>query len=173
MADDHEQFLACHLPCQRSILNALLAGVRDLRCAEELQQEVAVVAWRRFADYRRDRPYLPWALGIVRNVLHRHWRDQGRDRRQLPLEAVEALVAAVEAEEPRLERERMALQDCLRGLSEEQRALVTARYRDAQPLAALAERLGQNLATVNMRLVRLRQGLLRCVERAIAAGIRP
>src|SRR5262245_40933029 len=55
--------------------------------AEDLAQDVFLVLWRRWGDYRQDRPLRPWLGGIAARVAMKHWE---RRRRQVPSTFTEA-----------------------------------------------------------------------------------
>jgi RNA polymerase sigma factor (sigma-70 family) len=64
--------------------------------AEDLAQEVFVVAWRRWGDFDTSFPLRPWLAGIAFNVAHRHRR---RRRPALPGDALESTDEAPLAEQ--------------------------------------------------------------------------
>jgi len=63
-----------------------------------------------------------------------------------------------------------ALERCLGKLSAGDRALVAARYERGLRVTAIAQRLRRNVATVRVRLFRIRQALRRCVEAILSRG---
>ncbi len=164
-ADGREQFLKVHMPAQRAVFSFLLAAVHDYQTAEDLLQEVTLILWKKFGDYRTSEPYLRWAFGIARNVVARHFQSQAAARVRLRI----LEFAAVSAEEhaPQLSSESQALLSCLEKLPPEQRELIKRRYEDGVALKSLADQFGQSLAKVNMTLVRLRRALLDCTKRTV------
>ena len=54
--------------------------------AEDLAQEVFLILWRRWDDYRQDRPLRPWLGAIAAHVAMKHW---ARRRREVPLASIE------------------------------------------------------------------------------------
>lgn len=166
MAKDLQtEFLELHLAHQRALFGYLLAGARDFGRAEDLLQQVTLVLWRKFGEYRKSAPYLPWALGVARNELLHHFR--ARKESTLPLEVLDEVAPAIAEEKDRLSDEARALAECVKKLPEGDRALVRSRYEEGTSLSSLADRLKQSLAAVNMRLVRIRKALLECAERSL------
>ena len=166
MAKDLQtEFLELHLAHQRAVFGYLLAAVRDFNRAEDLLQQVTLVLWRKFGDYRKSAPYLPWALGVARNELLHHFR--ARKESAVPLEVLDEVTGVLAEEQPRLSDEARVLAECVKKLPEPDRLLVRSRYEEGTPLSALAGRLRQSLAAVNMRLVRIRKALLECAERSL------
>ena len=166
--DPQTEFLELHLAHQRALFGYLLAAVRDFQRAEDLLQQVTLILWKKFGDYRRDAPFLPWAMGVARNEILHHFR--ARKESTLPLEMLDEVTGVLVAEEDALSEESRALADCVKGLPDGDRSLLRSRYEEGTPLAALAARIRQTLAAVNMRLVRIRKTLLDCAERSMAEG---
>ncbi|MBN1669479.1 MAG: RNA polymerase subunit sigma, partial [Kiritimatiellae bacterium] len=69
--DPHTRFLELHMANQRDIFNYLLAAVHDFQDAEDLLQDVTLVLWKKFDQYKEEFPFLRWALGIARREVAR------------------------------------------------------------------------------------------------------
>jgi RNA polymerase sigma factor (sigma-70 family) len=54
--------------------------------AEDLAQEVFLILWRRWGEYRQDQPLRPWLGAIAAHVAMKHW---ARRRREVPLASIE------------------------------------------------------------------------------------
>jgi DNA-directed RNA polymerase specialized sigma24 family protein len=80
------------------------------------------------------------------------------------------IAAAREIGEPIAAARRMALDACIRKLSDQQRDLLQQRYMARVPLKDLADVLKTSAAALTMRLQRIRHALLRCIEHAIATA---
>ena len=172
MDDLHTRFLQVHMKNQRHVFSYILAAVRDFHVAEDLLQEATLVLWKKFGQYREDAPYLPWAFGVVRRLVARHFHEKGRREAVLPVEVIESVVRTNQAEEEHLSLERGALRACVERLPKDQRELVKLRYESSRSLRDLAEWLGKSAAAVNMMLVRVRRALLDCTRRAVTAEVR-
>ncbi len=169
MVDDLQtRFLKLHMAQQRSLYAFLLAALRDPGEADEILQQVTLVLWRKFAEFREGSPYLPWAFGIARLELAMHYRRKSRGGRCVPMDILDLVAPELERNEGPLERERGALADCVRSLPEPLRELLRLRYDEGASLRELSSRLGQTLAAINMKIVRLRRALLDCTRRRIA-----
>jgi len=167
MDDPREKFVKTHMPHQGSLFGYLLGAVRDFHQAEDLLQQVTLILWKKFGEYRADEPYLPWAFGVARRELARHFRDSANHEARLSLEIMDAVTGTLEKEEHRLAEERRALLECIKKLPAEDQGLVKLRYETDLSLKELADRFGKSLAAVNMALVRIRRALLDCTERSL------
>jgi len=163
----HDQFLrlfAEHEPALRTFVRALLPSRND---AAEVRQEVAVVLWRKFAEFDAARDFRKWAFGVARYEVRAFLRDKGRDRHVFDDELVNKLADEAVLAAPRHEAQREALEKCLRKLSESQRALVLRAYARGTRLDQLAALRGQTAMSLYKVLHRIRQALLECVRRTI------
>jgi RNA polymerase sigma-70 factor (ECF subfamily) len=168
MEDLQTKFLRVHLAHQRALFAYLLAAVREPARAEDLLQEVTLVLWKRFGEYREELPYAAWAFGVARRELAMHFRERGKEAAPLSLEILDRVAPALEAREEELSAESRALHGCVEKLAPPHRDLLRLRYQEGLPLRTVSERLGQSLAAVNMKIVRLRKALLDCTRRALS-----
>jgi RNA polymerase sigma-70 factor (ECF subfamily) len=173
MEDLHTSFLRLHMAHQRSLFNYLLAAVRDPQRAEDLLQQVTLILWKKFPEYRREASYLAWAFGVARREVLMYFRERDRRERPVPLEILDAVTPVLEAQAEELSAESRALHDCVEKLPDPLRELLRLRYHEGRTLRDLAQRLGQTLAAVNMKIVRARRALLDCTRRALAGGAPP
>ncbi len=133
--------------------------------ASEVMQEVIVALWRGFDSAEEFRP---WAYGVARNQVRMHLRRRVRDRHVFDDELVNRLADMAAAPEARHLTDREALEACLQKLPAAQRDLVLTAYTKGIRMDHLAERRGQTAMALYKLLQRIRQSLLRCVERTLA-----
>lgn len=135
--------------------------------AEDLAQNVFVVAHRRLASFETSRPMRPWLFGIARNVL--------RDHRRLAVHRHESATGDVDEvrSDPRLRafEASQLLYAALSELPEPLRAIVVAHDLEELEMREAAEALDVPLDTAYARLRRGRALLKAAVER-LAGGAR-
>ena len=164
----HDQFLrlfAEHEPALRTFVRALLPSLSD---ASEVMQEVAVVLWRKFAEFDSTRDFRKWSFGVARYEALAFLRDKGRDRHVFDDDLVNKLADDAAASEQRHEAQREALEACLQKLPEPQRELVLSAYAKGTRMDELATQRGQTAMSLYKLLQRIRQALLECIRRTIA-----
>src|SRR6478609_1756910 len=66
----------------------ILGAIPDFHQAEDVLQQVAVVLVREFDQFDTSRPFLPWALGIARNLALKSRREVARRSKYVMNEAV-------------------------------------------------------------------------------------
>lgn len=134
--------------------------------AEDAAQEAFVKAWAALGRFRGGSPFRPWLLRIVANEARNRRRSAGR-RSGLALRVAEDRPSGDAAPSPEtavLAHERRAvLLGALRGLRDEDREVIAARYLLDLSEAETAQTLGIPRGTVKSRLsralARLRVGL--------------
>lgn len=167
-AADNELFLSLitanydHL---RRYIYTLLPNEEDTK---DVLQEVCISISRKFAEYDRSRPFLPWACRFAYLKVLKFYEQQ-RPRRmvRLPTEVLELLATAREEEEPVLAERLTALETCLQKLNDQDRRLIRARYVDREPIEAIADNFSQSRRTLFRNLERVRRLLFECINRSV------
>lgn len=169
--ETHRKFLELHMAHQRALFAFFLAGSRDYSHAEDLLQRVTLILWEKFGEYDPALSYPAWAFGIARRQLALHFREGRRREVSLPADLLEEIGRGMESEADRLSAESRALTQCLDKLPEPSRDLLRKRYVEGSSLSDLSRAMGQTLAALNMKLVRIRKMLLDCTGRALGGEV--
>ncbi len=124
--------------------------------AEDLAQEVFLIAFRRLNQLREGTRFSPWLLKIADNAAFR-WRQ--RRTVQIRFEQILATEWGEHAgNEPELEREaRMMVRQAIRQLSDAHRDVIEHHYFKGHSYEKTASQLGLNLNTVRSRLQKARR----------------
>lgn len=171
----YESFTRLFLQNERVIRAYVRAMVTSDEGVEDILQEVALVAWRKFSELQERESFGRWACVIARYEVLKWRRQQSRDRLVFSERTLE-LLSATELENVELrERERLALEWCLKNSSEAERALVMAVHVPGASVAHLAEKHGRQAKRLYRQAKRLyrqasglRQALMRCVKSRLA-----
>ncbi len=138
--------------------------------AEDLAQEVFLVAWRKREQFDPSRPPGPWLRGIARNLA----RNLARRAHPVSfvgdaaLEWLEEVYHRIESRPADQWADKLeALDACLAELDEADRYCLSLRYQQGCSYEELGTRLGTSLANVKKRLYRLRRRLADCVLRKL------
>lgn len=132
-----------------------LRGLTSFDEAEDIAQETFLVVWRRAASFRRDASVRTWILGIAwrrAKSAQRTW-FRNRQRESRHHEAVENIGQGVSPES------RLALEQALAALPQDQRAAVTLCLGCGFSHSEAAEALGLPLGTVKSHVQRGREHL--------------
>ena len=147
-------------------LLAYLYGVLpDAHVAEDLFQEVCVVAVQKAAEFQDGTNFVAWARTIARNKLREHLRRRsGVNVDDAFFDGLESAFDAVRDPDVRKE----ALRRCLGEIQDRARQMLVWRYEEGLTAASIADRTGQSRAGVNSLLQRVREILRECVARRTA-----
>ena len=69
-----------------------------------------------------------------------------------------------------LPQQQLALRKCLGELKADSRELLLARYRGEESISQLAAKLNRSVGGLRVTLSRLRNALLKCIERRLETG---
>lgn len=175
-AEVYEAFLRLYSREQARIHAFIRSLVPEPADADDLFQKTSLVMWRSFATFDRERPFLPWALGVARHQVLVHWRTSRRDRHvfseallvTLADEMTERL--AIEgAEGPTLADRQRALDACVEQLPPRQQELIRRFYGSNEQAGAIAASWDRSVHAVYKALKVVRKALEECVERRLAA----
>jgi len=164
----HHRFLrsfTAHEPAIRAFVRRLLPTRAD---ADDVMQEVSVVLWEKFAQFREGADFKAWAFGVARFEVLAWLRDKGRDRLVLDEKAAGLMADEAMEDEPRLHRHRTALERCMEKIAPEQRELLMQAYLPESRIQEIARESGRTVGGFYQWLHRMRQMLLDCIRRALA-----
>ena len=166
--DTREDFLRLysrHELALRAFVRACLPRAADV---EEVLQEASLVAWKKFATLEDSTRFARWVCLIARYEMLKFRRAKARDRLVLDEDIVERLAEEGMEEVPLRKRQLEELEHCLEKLPRDRRDLAIAAYAPKTSIRGLAARLGRSEGSLYQLLARIRQELLRCVQRAMA-----
>jgi len=153
-----------HAEAIRGYVTGLAGG--DLALADDVFQEVFLVASRRADDFRVGSDFSAWVRGIARLKLLEVLRQRSRGTG-----FAEDVLGLLAAEAPADENWRIhqhALQDCLGRLAPRARELTEMRYVEQLAPTAIAARVRWTVNAVNVALSRVRRQLRECADRRLA-----
>jgi RNA polymerase sigma-70 factor (ECF subfamily) len=159
---------------QELVRTFLCRRLSSIDAADDLAQEVFLVAFRRIEEYRGDAPFSHWLLGIARNQALEFLRRESRRNRHV-VEAGLAQWHAEQLSEPSQngaehERTLSALRDCIQALPPQSRSVVDRFYFESQPAESIAGQLDKKPGAVRMMLLRIRRALGDCVSSKLQSG---
>jgi len=163
----HGKFVRLWTANSRKIYAYLLTLVPQRSDAEDLLQEVGVVAWEKFGEFDQSKDFVAWARGIARNKAM-NFLHKSKRYRQPPAGLVEQIHEEVSSMSGLLERQHEALERCLTRLSDKDRDLLRLRYAPGLAVPELAEQTGRSVAAIYKALQRIHDRLLQCVEQVLA-----
>ena len=164
-----ENLIRTHQGMVRSFLSRY-AGCPET--ADDLAQEVFVVAYQRLSDFRHQAKFSTWLLGIARNKALNYLRGEMRRRKHeqrfFDCELAQQQYLRLNSEELDSGEELIAdLKECLDQLPERSGQLVDAYYFQKQSALSIASELQQKSGAVRMKLLRIRAVLQKCIAEKV------
>ena len=169
----HVRFLRSFTASEGAIRAYVRRMVPTRGDADDVMQETSVVLWEKFDTLREDGDFRTWAFGVARYEVLAWLRDRGRDRLVLNEAVVERLADEAEEIEPRLERQREALEGCLEKVAPDQRSLLMQAYGEESRIREVAQSSGRTVPGFYQWLHRMRKLLHDCIRRELGKGAMP
>ena len=156
-------------------LTAYVHAMVESPCAaEDIVQDVLMIAWRERAKFDASRPLGAWLRGIAKNAVREHWRRAKREAvvsDPAVIERLDALAAESESGwlDPDLQERRCAaLRNCMQRVSHKVRQALMLKYGTRLSSKIIAERLRMQATAVDVALSRARKFLASCMEQSLA-----
>jgi RNA polymerase sigma-70 factor (ECF subfamily) len=153
------------------ILAYIYSILRDAQAAEDVFQDVSVLAIDRCAEIEGERHFLGWVRNAARFKALKAHRDRRGRNLELDDEVLDLLEGAWQRFDDNPARDMVeALRGCLDRLTPRARRLVEMKYVDGLDGAVMAERLGQKVRSIYTALSRVHRALSECLGRRAWEG---
>ena len=167
----HNRFLRSFTANESAIRAYVRRMVPTRADADDVMQETSVVLWKKFDTFHEDGNFRAWAFGVARFEVLAWLRDKGRDRLVLNEDVIAMLADEADDGEPRLERQREALENCLAKVAPDQRQLLMQAYSEDSRIQDVARHSGRTVPGFYQWLHRMRKLLLECIRRDMAREV--
>jgi RNA polymerase sigma-70 factor (ECF subfamily) len=145
--------------------------------ADEVAQEIFVQVYRGLSRFRGESSVRTWILGIARNQIRLHIRNESRRRRRsetiVPPELLESSALTEDADPFQTGdaiEELDALRDCVTRLNERQRWFVESFYFLKHSAEMIAGEAALTPGAVRMFLMRIRKQLAECIRSKVTGS---
>jgi RNA polymerase sigma-70 factor (ECF subfamily) len=173
-ADERAAMARLWLEAEPAVRAYVFVAVQNFQDAEDVVQQTALTAARRFEEYDAIRPFAAWVLWLAKSRVIDHYRKQGRQRVVFSETLLDGIAEAlVEWQSPRASAHAAALERCLEKLPPKSRRLLDLRYTDDASMDAIAGAIGSTAGAVRVMLFRIRNLLAECVRGELATDERP
>lgn len=169
-ADGASDFVAELVGHQRRIYAFIATLVHHPADIEDLYQQTCLVLWKKRDHFEAGREFFPWACGVAKHEVF-NWLRKRAHRGRVALS--EQVLAEIADEHLRTETEGDARRDlldgCLEKLHRQQRDLLRRCYEGTLAIKEIAAEMRISPAALTMRLQRIKQAVLGCIEKALVA----
>lgn len=164
----YEQFLRFFTRDQVRLLAWIRSLIPESTAANDVFQETSLELWRSFPTFRQDCDFLPWALGVARHQVLKHWRTTKRDRHFFSEPFLSELATEAIDLSNEMSARQSALEKCIERLSDRQHDLIRRFYGENEPAGVIAEAWDRSVHAVYKALKVMRRALFDCVETRLA-----
>ena len=170
-SSDHEKFISSLAKHGGMLRGYIRNGVRTPQDVDELMQRVSLIAWKKI-DQLDDWDNFPkWTATIARYEMLSFRREKARDRLQFNDDVWDKLASESVVEDLQFRERRIRyLEECLKELPEDKRALLEKAYNGEKSMKDLAKESNRSPEAIYKMMSRLRFTLLLCIERKLEGG---
>ena len=162
-----ERFTIFWTQTQTSVLAFIASAVTSFSDADDILQEVAGVAVRKFDQFDEkgdSSGFTGWVINIARYEVLMFLRQHSSDRNRFFAESVEEIANAFVDLAPEVDRRRHALSHCVKELGGRPREVLDKRYGEQMGAAQIADLMGLSPGNVSVILNRTYKALRACIE---------
>lgn len=136
---------------------------------DDIVQNVALAALKKFDQYEENRSFLSWVIGIAKYEILASRRNFARSP-LIPLEPVIDRIAELHEEmSGELDERSAALRKCMEELKGKNLSLLQLRYKEAMDFEKAASKLGIAPGAARTAVSRIRGSLKKCIEQRMSA----
>jgi len=166
LTEDFVREVVRHQDRLREFIRCLLFNQQDV---DDVWQETNVILLKKSGDFRLGSDFWAWSSQVARYQVLSHCRRVRRQRLIFSEELIAALADDLHGRSEEIDQRRVSLDACVASLPAPQRKLVELRYAPNASINEIAMSLGRPAGSVRQTLYRIREALLACVERRMAA----
>ncbi|HYG76265.1 MAG TPA: sigma-70 family RNA polymerase sigma factor [Planctomycetota bacterium] len=173
-AGDSEAYGLVVYACQARLRAFVARYVLREAWVDDIVQQAFVTAYQNLHKFELNTDFPAWLRTIAFNHLRRELakasRRHDRERDYVAELAARELSQRLDKDSPRDDAMLDALRDCVSGLPQRTRTLLSRYYEEGLPLQAIAEELDRAADGLKVTLFRVRAQLKACIEQKLAAG---
>lgn len=171
--DRARDFVRLLAACERRLDNYVLALVPNWSDAEEIVQQAKLRLWERFEQYDRSKDFGAWACTIAYYEVLTFRTHANRSRLLLSQAALDRVSQEAVKAAPEADLRIHLLRSCIEKLTQWQKELLLRCCVAGESVKAVAVELDRKVDSTRKAILRIRQGLYRCVEDARNRGDQP
>ena len=167
-SDIRERLSRLWMQAEPSVNAYVFAAVQRFQDAEDVVQQVALTAARRFEEYDGSRPFVAWVLWLAKSKIIDYYRVQGRQKLVFSETLLDQTAARLVERQEADHAGAAALEKCIEKLPAKSRRLLDLRYVEDASSEAIAEAIDSTAGSVRVMLFRIRDLLADCVKAELA-----
>jgi RNA polymerase sigma-70 factor (ECF subfamily) len=165
---DRERLSRLWMQAEPSVTAYVFAAIQRFQDAEDVVQQVALTAARRFDEYDDSRPFVAWVLWLAKSKIIDQYRKQGRRKLMFSEKLLDQTASRLVERQETDHAQAAALEQCIDKLPPKSRKLLDLRYLEDASMEAIARAIGSTAGSVRVMLFRIRNLLADCVKAELA-----
>lgn len=167
-----ERFFRLYNSVSLRVHSYLMILVHNKDVADELLQETATVLWAKFGEYEEGTSFGAWAVSIARLKALEYFRDRKKSRMVFEQSFYEKVSEHAKELSGDFDERVEALKDCLDKVPENQKKLLSMRFKKDLKITKISQLTGRPLGSLYHLFSRVMSGLRNCVEKKLIQGSR-
>ncbi|MBT5017742.1 sigma-70 family RNA polymerase sigma factor [Planctomicrobium sp.] len=163
-----EEFIQLFTQAQRVLYLFILSQVGKVQAAEEILQETNLVIWSKSSSFEMGSSFIAWVRQIAVYEVLKWKQKRSREKLTFSGEFMNTIAERFSETPEQIELRQLALENCLKKLTDQDRELIEKRYQPGMNGKSVASDLGRPPNSVYQSLGRIRKVLQDCVERSLA-----
>ncbi len=167
---EKKDFISLYVPNEPMIRAFVLSLVHNFTDADEIMQQVSITLWQKCEQLDSTDNFMKWALTVAKFTTYSYIRSQKR-LQTVPLneKLAEMLVDEMHQETETMSRQRIALEECVKGVNNNSMKLLRMYYTGAS-IKELSQKAKRTAASLYKLFYRIRSSLYGCITIKIRQG---
>lgn len=164
LSERRPEFEKCLGEARAALFRFVLSLVGNAQDAEDVIQRASITMWRRFSDFEKGTNFVAWSFVVASFEAKNFLRSSSRSVVRFDEELFEKLAREREVDIQNDDTRLEALEECMRQLDPQSKALVESVYIRGEEIKDLAQREGRAPQTFYNRLNFIRRMLTDCLR---------
>lgn len=160
-----DTFIKLLLKNRSTVFGYILGVTNDFHLAEDLFQEVSMIACKKADTFEQGTNFSAWMREIARLKILEHRRKAAQNGLPVDNELLEKMNRSFAKSESLWAYEKEILKDCLKKLTAKVRDMIRMKYEQSMFIKEIARKIGQAAGAVQVALSRARRSLKQCIDR--------
>ncbi|MCO8121605.1 sigma-70 family RNA polymerase sigma factor [Stieleria sp. TO1_6] len=156
---------------QPRLYGFILKRLADREQTLEVLQRTNLILCRKADEFQQGSSFTAWAFTIAKFQVMAYRKSASSGRLVFSDKVQELLDRHPDHEIDSVDDRISVLRGCLQRLRSDDRELIQQRYRDGEPIAAIANGLAKSVDAISMRLSRVRKQLAICVRSGLGSEV--
>jgi RNA polymerase sigma-70 factor, ECF subfamily len=157
------------LDVQAYVIGYIRLFINNEADMKDVLQETAIIAFKKFDKYDKNKPFSNWVIGIARYEILSKRKKYAKNKIFYYGELIETISDVYVEMADEISNKVNVLRKCIKQLDEKSHKLLKLRYSQSLRIKKIAERWNLKPVTIRVRLNRLRTSLKTCINKHLSS----